>query len=160
MPSNGTSELLKRARQQALTDVVRDRRARTQRELMAALSDKGFAVAQATVSRDISEMGLVKVRIDGALVYALPSARAAEEQSDEHRLRQLLRDLPIDLRQSGSMLVIRAVPGSAHAIAAALDRAHWEDVLGTIAGDDTLFAACADERALRRVRKRLLRLAG
>jgi transcriptional regulator of arginine metabolism len=56
------------------------------------------------------------------------------------------------------MLVIRAVPGTAHAIAAALDRAQWKDVLGTIAGDDTLFVACTDDRALSRVRKRLLRL--
>jgi transcriptional regulator of arginine metabolism len=158
MARNGTSELLKRARQQAIADVVRDRRLRTQRELVTALKDKGFSVTQATVSRDITEMGLVKIRVDGDMVYVLPSADAAVELGGEQRLRQLLNDLPIDVRESGSMLVIRAVPGTAHAIAAALDRAHWTDVLGTIAGDDTLFVACADERALRRVRKRLLRL--
>ncbi len=158
MARNGTSELLKRARQQAIGDVVADRRLRTQRELVAALGDKGFRVTQATVSRDIAEMGLVKVRRDGALVYALPSAEAAVELGGEQRLGQLLSDLPIDVHESGSMLVIRAVPGTAHAIAAALDRARWSDVLGTIAGDDTLFVACADELALRRVRRRLLRL--
>ena len=158
MPRNGTSELLKRARQQATADVVRERQLRTQRELVAALRDKGFRVTQATVSRDITEMGLVKVRIDGTQVYALPSAAAAVELGGEQRLRELLSDLPIDVRESGSMLVIRAVPGTAHAIASALDRADWTDVLGTIAGDDTLFVACADRRALGRVRKRLLRL--
>ena len=158
MARNGTSELLKRARQQAIADVVRDRDLRTQRELVAALQDKGFRVTQATVSRDITEMGLVKVRVNGTRVYALPSTAAAMEQSGEGRLRELLCDLPIDMRESGLMLVIRAVPGTAHAIAAALDRAHWADVLGTIAGDDTLFVACADEGALERVRKRLLRL--
>ena len=158
MARNGTTEFLKRARQQAIADVVRDRRLRTQRELVAALKDKGFSVTQATVSRDITEMGLVKVRIEGALVYALPSAEEAVELGGEQRLRQLLSDLPIDVRESGSLLVIRAVPGTAHAIAAALDRAHWTDVLGTIAGDDTLFVACADESALARVRKRLVRL--
>lgn len=158
MARSGTGELLKRARQQAITDVVRDRRLRTQRELVVALKDKGFRVTQATVSRDIAEMGLVKVRVDGALVYALPSAEAAMELGGEQRLRQLLGDLPIDVRESGSLLVIRAVPGTAHAIAAALDRAHWQDVLGTIAGDDTLFVACADGAALRRVKTRLLRL--
>ncbi len=158
MANSGTSEVLKRARQQALADVVHDRRPRTQRELVAALHDKGFRVTQATVSRDITEMGLVKVRIDGAQVYALPSAEVAVEQSGEQRLRDLLLDLPIDVRRSGTMLVIRAVPGTAHAIAAALDRAHWEDVLGTIAGDDTLFVACVDAAATDHVRKRLLRL--
>ena len=148
MARNGTSELLKKARQQAIADVVVDRRLRTQRELVAALQDKGFRVTQATVSRDITEMGLVKVRLDGAQVYALPSADAAVELGGEQRLAQLLSDLPIVVRRSGTMLVIRAVPGTAH----------WRDVLGTIAGDDTLFVACTDERALSRVKKRLLRL--
>jgi len=130
MARNGTSELLKRARQQAIADVVRDRRLRTQRELVAALKDKGFRVTQATVSRDIAEMGLTKERLEGALVYALPSAEAGVEVGGEQRLRQLLRDLPIDVRESGSFLVIRAVPGAAHAIAAAIDRAHWRDDRG------------------------------
>ena len=62
------------------------------------------------------------------------------------------------VRESGLMLVIRAVPGTAHAIATALDRARWPDVLGTIAGDDTLFVACTDAISLERTRKRLLRL--
>ena len=158
MPRNGTSEKLKRARQQALADAVHDRRLRTQQELVTALKDKGFDVAQATVSRDIAEMGLVKVRVDGALVYALLSTEDEAEPGGEQRLRQLLHDLPIEVRDSGSMLVILAVPGAAHAIAAALDRAHWQDVLGTIAGDDTLFVACTDQKAAQRVRKRLLRL--
>ena len=158
MARNGTSELLKKARQQAIADVVRVRRLRTQRELVAALTDKGFRVTQATVSRDITEMGLVKVRVQGAQVYALPSAEGAVEIGGEQRLAQLLGDLRIEVRRSGTMLVIRAVPGTAHAIAAAIDRAHWHDVLGTIAGDDTLFVACTDDRALSRVKKRLLRL--
>jgi transcriptional regulator of arginine metabolism len=158
MPSNGTSELLKRARQQAIADVVSDRRVRTQRELVAALQDKGFRVTQATVSRDIAEMGLLKVRADGAQIYALPSDEAAVEVGGQQRLAELLSDLPIEVRRSGTMLVIRAVPGTAHAIAAALDRAKWTGVLGTIAGDDTLFVACTDDRALARIRQRLLRL--
>ena len=158
MPRNGTTEVLKRARQQAISDVVHDRNVRTQRELVAALQDKGFKVTQATVSRDITEMGLVKVRIGGAQVYALPASVAEAEKGGEQRLHELLSDLRIEVAESGSMLVIRAVPGAAHAIAAALDRAHWRDVLGTIAGDDTLFVACADSRALARVKDRLLRL--
>ena len=151
-------EVMKRARQQAIGDVVRARRIRTQQELVAALRDKGFKATQATVSRDITEMGLVKVSRNGTQVYALPSSEAVVEQSGEQRLGELLQDLPIDIRESGTLLVIRAVPGTAHAIAAALDRARWPDVLGTIAGDDTLFVACADIKAIGRVRKRLLQL--
>jgi len=151
-------EVMKRARQQAIGDIVRGRRLRTQQELVAALREKGFKATQATVSRDITEMELVKIRADGSQVYALPSNEAVVEQSGEQRLGELLSDLPIEVRKSGTLLVIRAVPGTAHAIAASLDRAHWSDVLGTIAGDDTLFVACADAEALERVKKRLLRL--
>lgn len=151
-------EVMKRARQQALGDIVRKGRVRTQRELVAALREKGFKATQATVSRDITEMELAKVNSRGTQIYALPSSEAVAEQSGEQRLGELLSDLPIDVRESGTLLVIRAVPGTAHAIAAAMDRAHWGDVLGTIAGDDTLFVACAGSEALERVRKRLLHL--
>jgi transcriptional regulator of arginine metabolism len=151
-------EAMKRARQQAIGDVVRARPLRTQQELVAALRDKGFKATQATVSRDVTEMGLVKVRHRGARVYALPSSQEVVEQSGEQRLTELLRDLPIDVRVSGTLLVIRAVQGTAHAIAAALDRTGWEDVLGTIAGDDTVFVACADSSAIERTHKRLRRL--
>jgi transcriptional regulator of arginine metabolism len=151
-------DVMKRARQQAIGDLVRSGRIRTQQELVTALREKGYRVTQATVSRDITEMGLLKVSRDGSLVYALPSSEAAVEQSGEQRLASLLSDLPIDVRGSGTLLVIRAVPGTAHAIAAALDRASWPGVLGTIAGDDTLFVACEDEAAVKRIRRRLLRL--
>ena len=151
-------EVMKRARQQAIGDVVGTRPIRTQQELVAALSARGYKATQATISRDITEMGLVKVSRDGTQAYALPSSAEAVESSSEQRLTELLQDLPIDIRESGLMLVIRAVPGTAHAIAAALDRARWPDVLGTIAGDDTVFVACADIESLKRTNKRLLRL--
>ena len=76
-------------------------------------------------------MGLLKVDRDGAPTYVLPSSEAAAELTGERRLAGLLADLPVDLRVSGSLLVIRAVPGTAHAIAAALDRVRWPEVLGT-----------------------------
>jgi transcriptional regulator of arginine metabolism len=151
-------DVLKRARQQAISDVVRGGRVRTQQELVAALRAKGYRATQATVSRDITEMGLLKVDSVSGPAYALPASEVAVELSGEQRLAGLLRDLPIDVRAAGTLLVIRAVPGSAHAIAASLDRAHWPDVVGTVAGDDTLFVACADGQAVTRVRQRLLRL--
>jgi transcriptional regulator of arginine metabolism len=151
-------DVMKRARQQAIGDVVKGGRIRTQQELVAALRERGYRATQATVSRDITEMGLVKVDTSSGAVYALPSSEAAVELSGEQRLAGLLRDLPIEVRGAGNLLVVRAVPGSAHAIAASLDRARWSDVVGTIAGDDTLFVACVDERAVTRVMRRLLRL--
>lgn len=151
-------EVMKRARQRAIEDVVRARSIRTQLELVAALRADGFRVTQATVSRDIAELGLVKVHRGGVLVYALPTSDEVLEQAGEQRLAELLADLPIVIREAGLILVIRAVPGTAHAIATALDRARWPDILGTIAGDDTLFVACGDDAALRRTKERLLRV--
>jgi transcriptional regulator of arginine metabolism len=74
-------------------------------------------------------------------------------------LRKLLADLPVEFREAGLLLVIKTLPGSAHAIAAALDRARWAEVAGSIAGDDTVFVACPDRAALQRVKRRLAGLA-
>ena len=82
------------------------------------------------------------------------------ESTGEERLRTLLHDLPVEIREAGLLLVIRTLPGSAHPIAAALDRARWPEVAGSIAGDDTVFVALTDRSALQRVKRRLLHLAG
>ncbi len=153
-------ELMKQLRQQAVRDLLEQRPIRTQQELVAALRERGFRATQATVSRDVAELGLVKVGRAGVQSYALPLRLDDREVSGEDRLGQVLHDLPIEIRQAGLLLVIRTIPGSAHAIAAALDRARWSEVIGSIAGDDTLFVAFADRVSLVRVRKRLDRLAG
>jgi transcriptional regulator of arginine metabolism len=151
-------EVMKQMRQQAIRDLLEQHSVRTQHELAAALRERGFRATQATVSRDVAELGLVKSSRAGVQAYSLPRAEEVE-LTGEQRLRKLLHDLPIDIRQAGLLLVIRTVPGSAHAIAAALDRARWSEVVGSIAGDDTLFIAFADRSSLGRIRKRLLRLA-
>jgi len=112
------------------------------------------------VSRDVAELGLVKAERDGVQAYALPRRLVEAETSGEERLRALLRDLPVELRDAGSILVIRTLPGSAHAIAAALDRARWPEVAGSIGGDDTVVVAIPDRPALARVRARLAEMAG
>ena len=103
-------------------------------------------------------MGLVKAARAGVSAYALPSRVSDAEVSGEERLATLLHSLPIEVRQSGTLLVIRTIPGSAHAVAAALDRARWTEVVGSIAGDDTLFVAFPDRPSLERIRKRLVRM--
>jgi transcriptional regulator of arginine metabolism len=151
---------MKGMRQQAIRDLLDQRPIRTQQELVAALRERGIRATQATVSRDVAELGLVKRGARGVQVYALPSRAAEREQTGEDRLAKLLRDLPVELRPAGLLLVVRTVPGSAHAIAASLDRCRWTEVVGSIAGDDTLFLAFADRVALQRVRQRLAQLAG
>lgn len=153
-------EVMKQLRQQAIRDLLQQRPLRTQQELAAALRERGFRATQATVSRDVAELGLVKVGRGGGNAYALPPRPDEREVSGDERLGQLLRDLPIEVRQAGLLLVIRTIPGSAHAVASALDRARWPEVAGSIAGDDTLFIAVSDRSSVQRVRRRLLRLAG
>jgi transcriptional regulator of arginine metabolism len=151
-------ELMKRLRHQAIRDLLGRQPIRTQHELASALRERGFRATQATISRDVAELGLIKGGRDGAGAYALPPRSQEAEQTADERLRSLLRDLPLDVREAGLLLVLRTIPGSAHAIAAALDRAHWPDVAGSIAGDDTVFVAFSDPAALQRTRNRLLRL--
>jgi transcriptional regulator of arginine metabolism len=152
-------EVMKQIRQRAIRDLVEQRPIRTQQELAAALRERGFRATQATISRDIAELHLVKVGRDGVTVYARPARMAEADPTGEERLRRLFHDVPVEFREAGLLLVVVTLPGSAHAIAAALDRARWPEAVGTIAGDDTLFIACADRRALARLRGRLARLA-
>lgn len=151
---------MKQLRQQQIRAILEQRPIRTQHELAAALRERGFRATQATVSRDVAELGLVKLGGGGGPVYALPSRGQDVEASGDERLAKLLDDLPIEVRQAGLLLVMRTVPGSAHAIAAALDRAGWPEVVGSIAGDDTLFIAFSERASLQRVRKRLVSLSG
>src|SRR6185312_16289050 len=137
-------EVMKQLRQRAIRDFVEQRRIRT---------------TQATISRDVGELGLIKVMREGTAAYALPPRLIEAETSGEDRLRKLLSDLPLEIHEAGLLLVLRTLPGSAHAIAAALDRARWPEVAGSIAGDDTLFVAMPDRGSLQRVKRRLLRLA-
>ena len=153
-------EVMKQLRHRAIRDLVGQRPLRTQQELAAALRERGFRTTQATISRDVAELGLVKESSEGIQAYALPRRLVEAETSGEDRLRALLRDLPIELREAGLLLIVRTLPGSAHAIAAALDRARWPEVAGSIAGDDTVFVACVDRASLQRVKSRIGGFAG
>ncbi len=149
-------EVMKQLRQRAIRDLLTQRPIRTQQELAAALRERGFRATQATISRDVAELGLIKSSQGGVPTYAVPARLTEAESTGEERLRALLHDLPIEVREAGLMLVLRTLPGSAHAIAAALDRTRWPEVMGSIAGDDTLFVAFGDRAAVRRIHHRLL----
>jgi len=153
-------EVMKQLRQRAIRDLVEQRPIRTQQELAAALRERGFRATQATVSRDVAELGLGKGTREGRAAYVLPARLRDAEVSGEDRLRRLIADVPAEFHIADLLLVIRTLPGSAHAVAAALDRTRWPEIVGSIAGDDTVFVATPDRAAVRRLRDRLVSLAG
>jgi transcriptional regulator of arginine metabolism len=151
-------DLGKSVRHRALRDIVSRQAIRTQRELATALKRQGIPATQATLSRDITELGLIKVDRGGSPAYAFAAGRSVEVASEE-RLHALLGAIPLDASVAGSILVLKTLPGSAHAIAASLDRLQLPEIVGTVAGDDTLFVAVRDAAAMRKLRKRLTELA-
>ena len=153
-------EVMKQLRQRAIRDLIEQRTIRTQQELAAALRERGFRATQATISRDVAELGLGKGSREGRPAYVLPPRLRDAEVSGEDRLRRLLQGVPADVRTAGLLLIVRTLPGSAHAIAAAIDRTRWPEVVGSIAGDDTVFVAAPDRSALRRLHDRVVALTG
>ena len=127
----------------------------TQAELVAALHERGVAVTQATISRDLAGLGVVRGFRGGRLTYLLPDDMTDGAGAAEGRLRRLLADLPLTIAETTPLVVLRTSPGGANAIASAIDLSQWEGVVGTIAGDDTIFVACTDAAAMRRFRARL-----
>ena len=129
-------------RQGAILRLVSEHKLATQSELAAALRDAGFDAVQTTVSRDIAQLGLVKVRDEeGRLVYALPGA------ADLNRLNELasaLRRWATDVVSSGNLAIVKTPPGYAQGLALALDAAALAEVVGTVAGDDTIFVAARE----------------
>ena len=134
----------KHHRQQALLRVVSQQRLSTQAAVVRALRGAGFAATQATVSRDIVELGLVKVARDGTHAYAPPSAAAPGGGME--RLRRFCEDYPVEGALATNLVVLRSLPGTANALAAALDTSGLADVVGTLAGDDTVFVAATSDR--------------
>ena len=126
-----------------------------QHELVALLGKRGFDVTQATVSRDITELGLVKVSNAAGHVYAAPAdvGRAGRRQDDQ-RLRRVLSDYPISIGRSGLVLLLISGSGTADAIAQAIDESSFDEQEGTLAGENTVLVLFADEARLERWRQR------
>ncbi len=149
-------------RQARIVELVTDQTVRSQTELLALLSAEGISVTQATLSRDLDELGAVKLRgVDGgAPVYVIPEdgspVRAIE--GGTARLARLLSELLVSADASGNLAVLRTPPGAAHFLASALDRAALTDVVGTIAGDDTIMVAAREPRTGAELAQRLMSL--
>lgn len=141
---------MKARRQAAVLDIVSRDPVRSQEQLRQRLFQQGFDVTQATLSRDIKELGLVKRAADGSYQLAPeddPSAPASD--AARHTLQRALGDYLAGIQQSQQLLVLRTGPGEAQPLAVAIDRARLGDVLGTIAGDDTILVITRDARAAR-----------
>jgi transcriptional regulator of arginine metabolism len=147
-------------RQHRILRILEEQAISSQSQLVQLLEAEGVVATQATVSRDLEELGAVKVRIPGGtMAYAIPEHGRDRGGSDDH-LRRLMSDFVLDVAHSANIVVLRTPPGSAHVVGSALDRAALADVLGTVAGDDTLFLVCKESVGGAAVASRLAELAG
>ena len=138
--------MTKSARQQKIIDLLARHQVRSQADLAELLAEAGVAVTQATLSRDLDELDAVKIRTGtGSLVYAVPAEggdrtpmTARESSGSGARLARLASELLVSADSSGNLVVLRTPPGAAQLLASAVDKSGLSDVLGTIAGDDTV----------------------
>ncbi len=149
MAINGSQANPKQRRQRLLLELIARSPVGSQEELAELLRERGFEVTQATVSRDIAELGLIKVAAAGGHVYSTPEKLGGSGGHDA-RLCRLLEDIPVRVGRSGLSLVLVATPGSAGAIAQAIDQSSLTDQVGTLAGDNTLLVLFETEAALER----------
>ncbi|MEO8548276.1 MAG: arginine repressor [Sphingomicrobium sp.] len=127
-------------RQRAIADLLRSNILASQDELAERLASLGFAVAQATISRDLEHLGAVKIRRGGTVTYALPDQLDGASWAGP-RLEAILREWVRSIEPAGNLIVLKTPPGSAHLVGVALDQAELPEVAGTISGDDTVFIA-------------------
>ena len=150
MPASRTAvqrsvPLTKAARQARIGELLESRPVASQTELGRLLAAAGVEVTQATLSRDLDELGAVKVRTAAGMTYALPpegQPRPGTAEAIDARLARLLEELLVSAEATGDLVVLRTPPGGAHLLASALDRAGMPEVAGTVAGDDTVLLVC------------------
>jgi transcriptional regulator of arginine metabolism len=146
-------------RLRALADLIRADALASQEEVTERLRAFGFEVTQATVSRDLEQIGAVKVKRGGVLAYALPDQLGAADWS-AGRLERLFSEFVMSVEASGQIVVLKTPPGSAHLVASALDNAQLPEIAGTVSGDDTLFVAVREGTTTSSFVKRLRRMMG
>lgn len=135
-----------------IRDIITNHEVETQDELVERLRQGGFNVTQATVSRDIKEMHLVKVPLpDGRYKYSMP---AEQKFNPAQKLKRLLLDTFVSIDYADNLVVMRTLPGNANAIGALIDNSQWPEVLGTICGDDTILIICRSKEYSRDITQR------
>ena len=145
----------KALRQRAVLETLRQGPVASQEDLQRALRKRGFKVGQATLSRDIRDLNLSKT----AGGYNLPQAESASGLALPP-VQRLVREFVLDVRPAQNLLVLKTIIGSAQPVAAALDEQEWEEMVGTIAGDDTILIICPDKDSARKVAVRIEEMLG
>jgi len=147
-------------RQHLIAKLLAQHAVSSQEQVVDLLADAGVMATQATVSRDLDDLGAIKVRsVDGEPIYAIPELPKDQRAPDDH-LRRVFGDWVVEVAASGNLVVLRTPPGSAHVVGSALDRAGLPQVLGTVAGDDTLIVVVTDDVGGAGMAEKLSDLAG
>ncbi|MFC5678620.1 arginine repressor [Aeromicrobium endophyticum] len=158
----------KTARQQLIVDLLTRHAVRSQGDLVELLEQQGVNATPSTVSRDLVELDAVRVRHEGSgLVYAVPSEGgdrtprpASSSSAAQSRLARLVREVLVTAEASANLVILRTPPGAAQYLASAIDHSSPDDVIGTIAGDDTVLMICRDPAGGAAVARRFTDLAG
>ncbi len=159
--------MTKAARQARVLELLSRHNVHSQGELARLLRQSGLEVTQATLSRDLVEIGAVRLRADdGSLIYAVPGeggerirrARTGGAESFDSRLTRLAQELLVSAEASANLVIVRTPPGAAQYLASAIDHAEWPEVLGTVAGDDSILVISRDPLGGEELAAKLLRL--
>lgn len=142
----------KRARQNAILELVRQNRVDSQQQLAVELRVMGFEVSQSTLSRDIRELGLIKM----GNAYAV--RQGAPRRTSDQTLRLVMREFLVDVDSVDHIMVLKTTTGTAATVADALDGAQWAGIAGTLAGENTIFVLCRSAGAVAEIRRRIATL--
>ena len=149
---------MKNGRQKQILAIISDHEGETQEELIVRLKNAGFKATQATVSRDIKELKIIKIATDNGHYKYVQSA--SDDQKNTAKFDNVLRETVVSVRYAGTLVVIKTFTGMAMAAATAIDAMQMNCILGTIAGDDTIFIAVTDEVAGELIEQRVERIIG
>jgi transcriptional regulator of arginine metabolism len=155
-----STRLAKNQRQHRIARLLQQQAVTSQTQLVELLAGEGVVATQATVSRDLDDLGAIKIRaLGGDSVYAIPDLPKDQRAPEDH-LRRVMSDWVVEVAHSANLVVLRTPPGSAHVVGSAIDRAGLSGVLGTVAGDDTLLVVATEQTGGSEVARRLSGLAG
>jgi transcriptional regulator of arginine metabolism len=150
----------KTQRQHRITRLLESRAVSSQSQLVGLLAEEGIEATQTTVSRDLDELGALKVRVPGGeTVYALPELPVRQVAPEDH-LRRVLGEWVAEMAFSANLVILRTPPGSAHVVGSALDRSGFPGVVGTVAGDDTVLVVASEDVGGAALAGRLAEVAG